>query len=625
MRLPQPFVQILTAIASLVTVPFAHATSGDSTPFLLDTRNYDDSTPLFSVDTRSPDLIANTGITDSGGASFTITMAMLEVTGTGAVTFTLLTGPVHGTLFLDGIAQGAGATFTQAQIDAGLLSYQRAAGDPLTDTFEVAAMDDNAGLLGGNLSFAVAGIPGASGTLFLVDTRNYTDSGDSTVHTDNRAYLTVDTVPGSLRQAIANVAAAETVDFDTGLSGETIILGGTQLTIDKDLTIHSPPDGITVSGNGASRVFQIDGPAVVEIDGLTIIGGNANGARGGGVNNTGAMLTLSNSTFTGNTAAEGGAVASDTDLGAVRTTLMNCTLTGNTATSRGGGLYNFDGKTLLEHCTITGNTAPPGEGSGVASYGNTFTATEVSASIISANSSSDIDVVVVATNNSFTSSDYNLVGTATGTATDNFNRPGDQVGVTDPILAPLGDYGGPTQTMALRSGSPAINAASASALTTDQRGFGRVGTPDIGAYESGNAAGYSVWATEMINEGMDASFTGNADEDRSANGTEYALGTGVLISDPASPHNPEVIINGSGGIEITFGFNPIAAVDTRWIIERSTDLENFTEIYRYDGPTVTGTPQADISDVVGATSITVTDLNPPSPSAFYRFGAQTAP
>lgn len=63
----------------------------------------------------------------------------------------------------------------------------------------------------------------------------------------------------------------------------------------------------------------------------------------------------------------------------------------------------------------------------------------------------------------------------------------------------------------------------------------------------------------------------------------------------------------------------------RWIIERSTDLENFTEIYRYDGPTSTSTSVAGISAVVGATSITVTDTNPPSPNVFYRFGAQTAP
>ena len=66
-------------------------------------------------------------------------------------------------------------------------------------------------------------------------------------------------------------------------------------------------------------------------------------------------------------------------------------------------------------------------------------------------------------------------------------------------------------------------------------------------------------------------------------------------------------------------------MEKRRIIERSTDLENFTEIYRYDGPTSTSTSVAGISAVVGATSITVTDTNPPSPNVFYRFGAQTAP
>ena len=58
------------------------------------------------------------------------------------------------------------------------------------------------------------------------------------------------------------------------------------------------------------------------------------------------------------------------------------------------------------------------------------------------------------------------------------------------MLAPLGDYSGPTQTHALLPGSPAIN-ASFTALgvedpTTDQRGVDRLVGPagDIGAYES---------------------------------------------------------------------------------------------------------------------------------------------
>ncbi|MFO0960935.1 MAG: choice-of-anchor Q domain-containing protein, partial [Isosphaeraceae bacterium] len=55
----------------------------------------------------------------------------------------------------------------------------------------------------------------------------------------------------------------------------------------------------------------------------------------------------------------------------------------------------------------------------------------------------------------------------------------------DPLLAPLGDYGGPTWTMALLPGSPAINSGSSSGTpSTDQRGKPRVGGTDIGAFES---------------------------------------------------------------------------------------------------------------------------------------------
>src|SRR5262249_40378690 len=60
----------------------------------------------------------------------------------------------------------------------------------------------------------------------------------------------------------------------------------------------------------------------------------------------------------------------------------------------------------------------------------------------------------------------------------------------DPLLAPLGNYGGPTLTMALLPGSPAIDAGNngliPAGVTTDQRGLARVvnGTVDIGAFES---------------------------------------------------------------------------------------------------------------------------------------------
>ena len=55
----------------------------------------------------------------------------------------------------------------------------------------------------------------------------------------------------------------------------------------------------------------------------------------------------------------------------------------------------------------------------------------------------------------------------------------------DPLLAPLGDYGGPTQTMALLPGSPAIGAGIVGAgITTDQRGVPRGSVVDIGAFQA---------------------------------------------------------------------------------------------------------------------------------------------
>ena len=83
----------------------------------------------------------------------------------------------------------------------------------------------------------------------------------------------------------------------------------------------------------------------------------------------------------------------------------------------------------------------------------------------------------------------NLIGDGTGESGLVNGVNGNHVGTTsspiDPLLAPLGDYGGRTLTMPLLPGSPAIDAGTATgAPTIDQRGFGRVGAVDIGAFES---------------------------------------------------------------------------------------------------------------------------------------------
>lgn len=163
-----------------------------------------------------------------------------------------------------------------------------------------------------------------------------------------------DSGPGSLRQAIADAASGDTITFAAGLTG-TITLTSGQLTIDRDLTIQGPgANALTVSGNNAGRVFQVNA-GTVSISGLTIANGHVTGGAGGAIGNSG-TLTLSNSTLSGNQADHGGGIRNNAGL-----TMTNSTLSSNTA-SYGGGILNHwnDGLITLGNTIVAGNTARSG-------------------------------------------------------------------------------------------------------------------------------------------------------------------------------------------------------------------------------------------------------------------------
>lgn len=86
-------------------------------------------------------------------------------------------------------------------------------------------------------------------------------------------------------------------------------------------------------------------------------------------------------------------------------------------------------------------------------------------------------------NNYFTSLGHNVIGTSTTAATDAFTQPGDSINVADPLLFPLANNGGLTQTRALQASSPARDLAAGSTSTTDQRGKPLIGVADSGAFE----------------------------------------------------------------------------------------------------------------------------------------------
>ena len=245
----------------------------------------------------------------------------------------------------------------------------------------------------------------------------------------------------------------------------------------------------TVSGNSAYEGGGNYG-GYVTVTGSTV-SGNSAGYSGGGIYNNYGDLTVTSSTISGNSADSGGGIWSYTELSGVRTSIVGSTISGNTAVSTGGGLYNVNGLTVIEFSTITGNQAPAGAGSGVASFGDSYTRTRVRSSIIVGNVNSDVNFVTDGTN-SFLSSGYNLIGT--GNALGRFNQFGDQTGVFNPLLGPLANNAGPTKTHALLPGSPAIDAGDPAAVAgvggvppLDQRG-----APFVRVYDGDDIGGARI-------------------------------------------------------------------------------------------------------------------------------------
>jgi uncharacterized protein (TIGR03118 family) len=118
----------------------------------------------------------------------------------------------------------------------------------------------------------------------------------------------------SLRADIAAAHSGDTIKFDPHLAGQTITLTSGELAINKSLNIEGlGEDRLTISGNHASRVFNISGSDTnVEIARLTIADGLATGTTvvgpkgpvtlGGGILNTGANLTFDKVTLANNQA-----------------------------------------------------------------------------------------------------------------------------------------------------------------------------------------------------------------------------------------------------------------------------------------------------------------------------------
>ena len=251
----------------------------------------------------------------------------------------------------------------------------------------------------------------------------------------------------------------------SGTSGGAINSSGT-------LTVTTS----TFTGNTAQEGGGIFNQSTATITNSTFSNNKATIYGGGALLNAAGSATLTGDTFTGNSGPGGGAIDNDTTLN-----IRNSTFTGNTAGSNGGGGVQNFGTTTITQTTLSDNSSPYGA--------NIYNYTGFSLSI-------SMSIVANGVNGSncggqarITDQGYNIdTGSNCGFTGTSLNR-------TQPRLGTLASNGGPTQTMALPSGSPAVDLIPASTPgcsgSTDQRGISRPQGSgcDVGAYELVSSGG----------------------------------------------------------------------------------------------------------------------------------------
>ena len=247
----------------------------------------------------------------------------------------------------------------------------------------------------------------------------------------------------------------------------------------------------TDGGSGGGIYFASPAPGALNVTDSVISGNTDSGFQGGGVDDAGTGVASFNRVlFSGNSSTgTGGGGGFSQDLSGATSNFTNVTFTGNQAKNNGGALRNgSNGIMNLVAVTVAGNTADSdntGGGNGGGVFTNSGTVS-VRDSIIANNA--DLSGGALDCSGTIKRLGYELVRDPTGCT---FGGAGDvatgyQTGV-DPLLGPLAANGGATQTMALMSGSPALDAIPAGSCATveDQRTVARPQGSgcDLGAFE----------------------------------------------------------------------------------------------------------------------------------------------
>jgi hypothetical protein len=353
-----------------------------------------------------------------------------------------------------------------------------------------------------------------------------------TVHAATTLTVTNCSNDSQLRADVSTANSDNAGDVITFACSGDILLASMLPPINVSMTLDGSGQNVTLDGNNSVQVLFVNSSAYFTLNALTIAHGNAvNFGPGGGLENNGGSVNISNSTFANNSAPDSHGGGLDNFGGSV--SITNSTFANNSAGGRGGGgLFNDVGGTVnISNSTFANNSAPNGlfggGGGGLYNIGGPVNITNSTFANNSAGGRggggflNNLGGPVTISNSTFANNSApnggglnNLGGTvfiihsivannksddcSGGVSNFGYNLSSDSscgftgtsnLQNTDPKLDPNGlhNNGGPTQTIALLQGSPAIDWVASGCPSTDQRGDARYDnaetTCDIGAYE----------------------------------------------------------------------------------------------------------------------------------------------
>ncbi len=230
---------------------------------------------------------------------------------------------------------------------------------------------------------------------------------------------------------------------------------------------------VTLNGNSASTdgggIYN-NNPGTAALTNVTL--SNNSAGEGGGIYTFAGAMTLNNITFARNAAVYGAGL----ELFLGTHTLTNVTFSGNSASTSGGGIYNARATLTVINVTLAGNSSATGETGGIENIGG------------GPDPHLNLKNVLLAAGAAGSNCGFSILpdSSAFNLSSDNscsFGSGRDNVNV---MLAPLGNYGGSTQTHIPLPGSPAIDfGTNTGCPSTDQRGLPRpIGLAcDVGAVE----------------------------------------------------------------------------------------------------------------------------------------------